>query len=55
MERGEAEGKAYMEKMLTKWNAYWEGVATRWEAIHDKTDAKEDKLLTNCVKLRRWP
>jgi hypothetical protein len=22
MERGEAEGKAYMEKMLTKWNAY---------------------------------
>jgi hypothetical protein len=29
MERGEAEGKAYMEKLLAKWKAYQEGIATR--------------------------
>jgi hypothetical protein len=31
MERGEAEGKAHMEKMLTKWKGYREEVATRRE------------------------
>jgi hypothetical protein len=37
-ERGEAEGKAYMEKLFAKWKAYREGIATRREAIHDKMD-----------------
>jgi hypothetical protein len=35
-ERGEADEKAYMEKMLAKWKAYREEVAIRREAIHDK-------------------
>jgi hypothetical protein len=46
-ERGEAEGKAYMEKLFAKWKAYREGIATRWEAIHDKMD---DKSHTNWAK-----
>jgi hypothetical protein len=46
-ERGEAESKAYMEKMLATWKAYREGVATRREAIHDKIV----KLRADCPKL----
>jgi hypothetical protein len=47
-ERGEAEGKAYMEKLFAKWKAYREGIAKRREAIHDKMD---DKSRANWAKL----
>jgi hypothetical protein len=47
-ERGEAEGKAYMEKLFAKWKAYQEGIATRREAICDKIDGK---LCANWAKL----
>jgi hypothetical protein len=46
-ERGEAEGKSYME-MLAKWKGYRKEVATRREAIHDKI---YDKLRADWVKL----
>jgi hypothetical protein len=47
-ERGEAEGKAYMEKLFARWKAYREGIATRREAIRDKMD---DKSRANWAKL----
>jgi hypothetical protein len=46
-ERGEAEGKAYMEKLFAKWKAYREGIATKREAIRDKID----KSRANWAKL----
>jgi hypothetical protein len=47
-ERGEAEGKAYTEKMLAKWKGYREEVATRRETIHNKIN---DKLCADWTKL----
>jgi hypothetical protein len=47
-ERGEAEGKAYMEKLFAKLKAYREGIATRREAIRDKIN---DKSRANWPKL----
>jgi hypothetical protein len=47
-ERGEAEGKAYMEKLFTKWKFYREGIATRRVAIRDKID---EKSRANWAKL----
>jgi hypothetical protein len=52
-DRGESEGKVYMEKMVAKWRTdreKWKAerkVAATLEAIHDKIDAKEDKLSTD--------
>jgi hypothetical protein len=62
-ERGEAEGKAYMKKVLAKWTpdldkwkaerkAEREEVATMLEAIDNKIDAKKDKLLVDWAKIK---
>jgi hypothetical protein len=53
-ERGEAEGKAYMEKLLAKWKAYRKGIATMREAIHDKINAKEE-VTRRLSEVKRRP